>query len=137
MKKELCFVFDGEKIYLEQSLVKYECIPIYFLCKSSSSYYIALCSDFNNFSYVVTKITLKEVYELLHGKIPMRDLITKRKYYWDVQSGDNIAQDIVVKRKIDELDKSILPIEGSFFEATDESIKRYVENFDSEYFSKA
>ena len=67
----------------------------------------------------------------------MRDLITKQKYYWDVQSGDNIAQDIVVKRKIDELDKSILPIEGSFFEATDESIKRYVENFDSEYFSKA
>ena len=136
MKKELCFVFDGEKIYLEQSLIEYDCIPIYFICKSSLFLYISLCSDFDKFSYVVARVTVDEVYELLHGEIPMRDLITKQKYYWDVQSGDNIAQDIVVKSKIDELDKSILPIEGAVFEAMNASIKKYVENFDSEYFSK-
>lgn len=127
MKKELCFIFDDEKIYLEQSLIEYNCIPMYFLCRSNIFYYISLCSDFDKFYYVVARITVNEVYKLLHGEIPMRDLIAKQKYYWDVQSGD----------KIEELDKSVLPIEGAIFEATNESIKRYVENFDSEYFSKA
>ena len=137
MKKELCFIFDDEKIYLEQSLIEYNCIPMYFLCRSNIFYYISLCSDFDEFSYVVARITVNEVYKLLHGEIPMRDLIAKQKYYWDVQSGDNIEQDTVTQKRIEELDKSVLPIEGAIFEAMNESIKRYVENFDSEYFSKA
>lgn len=57
--------------------------------------------------------------------------------FWDVQTGDNIEQDTVTQKKIEELNKSVLPIEGTIFEATNESIERYVENFDSEYFSKA
>ena len=135
MKKELCFIFDDEKIYLEQSLVEYECIPIYFLCKSSSSYYIALCSDFDNFSYVVTKITMKEVYELLHGKISMRKIITDQKFYWDILSGESIEQDIVMLKEMNKLDETVLPIEGAVFEILSESIRKYVEKFDSEYFS--
>ena len=39
MKKELCFVIDSVKVYLEQVLVDYIDVPIFFLCKGNEQYY--------------------------------------------------------------------------------------------------
>ena len=41
MKKELCFIIDGQELYLEKVLVDYMEVPIFFLCKAGEKYYIA------------------------------------------------------------------------------------------------
>lgn len=33
MNKELCFKLDNDKLYLDQALVNYNDIPIFFICK--------------------------------------------------------------------------------------------------------
>ena len=70
MKKELCFVIDSVKVYLEQVLVDYIDVPIFFLCKGNEQYYLALCIDIDELEYIVVKPSLLEVYYLLHGKTP-------------------------------------------------------------------
>ena len=36
MGKELCFIIENENIYLEQVLVNYIDIPIFFLCRGKN-----------------------------------------------------------------------------------------------------
>ena len=88
MNKELCFNIENENLYLEQILVDYMDIPIFFLCEGENQYYVALCTDIDELSYIVAKLSLLDVYNLLHGKIPMRDAILKQNEYWDIVSGD-------------------------------------------------
>jgi len=76
MSKELCFNIENQDLYLEQVLVDYMDIPIFFLCKDNRQYYIALCTDIDDLGYIVAKLSLSEVYNLLHGKMPMRDATT-------------------------------------------------------------
>lgn len=74
MNKKLCFNIENQYLYLEQILVDYMGIPIFFLCKDKKQYYIALCTNIDKLNYIVTKLSLSDVYNLLHGKIPMRDV---------------------------------------------------------------
>ena len=67
MSKDLCFIIKDRKIYMEQVLVDYMDVPIFFLCKEESQYYLALCVDIEELQYVVTKLSLLDVYDLLHG----------------------------------------------------------------------
>ena len=69
MSRELCFNIENQDLYLEQVLVDYMDIPIFFLCKNKKQYYIALCTDIDELRYIVTKLSLSEVYNLLHGKV--------------------------------------------------------------------
>ena len=110
MNKELCFNIENLKLYLEQVLVDYMDIPIFFLCKGENQYYIALCTDIDELHYIVAKLSLLDVYNLLHGKVPMRDVILKQKEYWNIVSGTDISLDIVTKKKIDTLETSLLEI---------------------------
>ena len=109
MNRELCFNIENKYLYLEQVLVDYMDIPIFFLCKDKKQYYIALCTDIDELSYIVTKLSLSEVYNLLHGKIPMRDVFLKQQEYWEIVSGDEVGMDMVTKKKIEALEQSLLP----------------------------
>ena len=75
MDKELCFNIENINLYLEQTLVDYLDIPIFFLCRGEKQYYAALCTNIDELSYIVVKLSLMDVYNLLHGSIPMRDVI--------------------------------------------------------------
>lgn len=116
MNKELCFIIENKKIYLEQILVDYMEIPLFFLCKERGQHYIALCVDMEELRYILAKLSLSDVYSLLHGKIPMRDVILKQQEYWDIISGDDITSDIVTKNSIGMLDLSLLPEENAVFQ---------------------
>lgn len=133
MDKELCFKIENENLYAEQVLVDYMDIPIFFLCKSEIQYYIVLCTDIENLNYVVTKLSLADVYHLLHEEIPMRDVILKQSEYWDIESGEEIESDVVTKHKISELDRSVLPEKGAYFKALTKQIKAFIENFDKNF----
>lgn len=130
MGKELCFCIEGKELYLEQILVDYENIPIFFLCKNNSQYYVALCTDIEIPHYIVVMTESLKVYHLLHGKCPMRDIFLKSGEYWDVVSGDDISMDTIAKRPIMELDVSVLPEEGACFEILTEEMQFFVQNFD-------
>ena len=116
MNKELCFIIENKKIYLEQILVDYMEIPLFFLCKEREQHYIALCVDMEELRYILAKLSLSDVYNLLHGKMPMRDVILKQQEYWDIISGDDITSDIVTKNSIGMLDLSLLPEENAVFQ---------------------
>lgn len=115
MKKKLCFIIEGVNLYLDQTLVDYNGIPIFFLCKGNGQYYIVLCTDIEDLDYIVAKVSVKDVYDLVHGKIPMRDVVLKRPEYWDIAIGEEICVDKVVRRNINTLDPNLLPEKGTCF----------------------
>ncbi|MCI8483404.1 MAG: hypothetical protein HFH41_03570 [Lachnospiraceae bacterium] len=133
MERELCFCIEKKELYLEQVLVDYMEIPIFFLCKNSVQYYLALCIDIDELNYIVTKASISEIYNLLHGKIPMRDVILQQEGYWDVLSGEEVSMDTVTKHLIGELNKSFLPEEGACFEILTEKMEEFVKKFDNEH----
>ena len=133
MGRELCFCIDEKELYLEQVLVDYMGVPIFFLCKSGAQYYLALCTDMDVLDYVVVQLSVPEVSELLHGRIPMRDAILHQEGYWEIISGDEISMDVVKRHSIGELDQALLPEEAACFEALTEELEGYVGEFDKEY----
>lgn len=135
MTRELCFKIENYNLYLEQVLVDYMDIPILFLCKDNKQYFLILCSDFDEFNYIVVKLTTDDIYELLHGYIPMRDVFLKQENYWSVKSGDDVYRDQVNKKNISELDITVLPDENACFKALTDATITYVRNFDNEFFS--
>ncbi|MCI9077323.1 MAG: hypothetical protein HFH68_00160 [Lachnospiraceae bacterium] len=135
MGKELCFCIENNNLYLEQVLVDYNDIPIFFLCKDNFQYYVALCTDIYEFNYIVTNVSSLDVYNLLHGKIPMRNTFTDKKEYWKVISGEEISLDIVTKHSIDYLDISLLPEKYACFKILTKEIETFVQNFDNEFFN--
>lgn len=135
MSKELCFNIEGINLYLEQILVDYMDVPIFFLCSGKKQYYVVLCTDVDELNYMVLKLPLVDVYNLLHGKMAMRDIILKQKEYWDVISGENVASDRVVKKEIDSVDITLLPEENACFEVLTEQIQLFVQGFDNEFFA--
>lgn len=134
MCKELCFNIEGVNIYLEQVLVDYMNVPIFFLCSGEKQYYLALCTDIEELNYIVVKLSLEDTYNLLHGNITMRKAILKQPEYWDIVSGEEISLDTVEKKNINTIKMDLLPEEGACFEILTNQIKKFVQNFDNEFF---
>lgn len=134
MDSELCFRIEGIELYLEQVLVDYMDIPIFFLCKGESNHYLVLCTDIDELNYIIVKLSMNDVYGLLHGGESMRNTILKQNEYWNVISGEEIPLDKVEKLSISELDVGLLPKENVYFEIVSTKLENYVKKFDTEYF---
>lgn len=135
MNKELCFNIENNNLYLEQILVDYMEVPIFFLCRGENQYYVALCTDIAELHYIMAKLSLPDVYNLLHGKIPMRDVILKQNEYWEIVSGDEICLDVVTKKNIDAINTALLPEANAFFEILTKQMELFVQKFDCEFFA--
>ena len=133
MGKELCFFIEGKELYLEQVLVDYNDIPIFFLCKDDKAYYLALCTEVEQLCYIVVGLSDADVYSLLHGNVTMRESITKQRKYWEIISGEQIESDIAVDRLMEEIDGFVLPEEGAYFEVLTDEIASYVKKFDASF----
>lgn len=131
---ELCFRIENIELYLEQVLVDYMDIPIFFLCKGEGDYYLVLCTDIDELNYIIVKSSMNDVYELLHGGELIRNVILKQEEYWNLISGEEISLDKVGKLSISELDVSLLPKENTYFEIVSTKLENYVKKFDTEYF---
>lgn len=130
---ELCFRIEGIELYLEQVLVDYMDIPIFFLCKGESNHYLVLCTDIDELNYIIVRLSMNDLYELLHGEGSIRNIILKQEEYWNVISGEEISLDKVEKLSTLKLDVSLLPKEDVYFEIVTEKLKNYVKKFDTEY----
>lgn len=136
MNKELCFIIEGKELYLEKVLVSFQEVPIFFLCKNNKDYYIALCVDVDKLNYVVTGLSIKDVFDLLHGIIPMRNAITQQETYWYIESQEDIKSDTVEKRQMYTLDITILPQVNAYFEILTRDMEKYVQQFDDLFSSE-
>ena len=131
---ELCFRIENIELYLEQVLVDYTDIPIFFLCKGEGDYYLVLCTDIDELNYIIVKLSMNDVYELLHGGESIRNIILKQNEYWNVISGEEISLDKVEKLSTPKLDVSLLPKEDVYFEIVSTKLENYVKKFDIQYF---
>lgn len=136
MNKELCFIIEGKELYLEKVLVSFQEVPIFFLCKNNKDYYIALCVDVDKLNYIVTRLSIKDVFDLLHGIIPMRNAITQQEAYWYIESQEDIKSDTVEKRQMYTLDITILPQVNAYFEILTPDMEKYVQQFDDLFSSE-
>lgn len=134
MNSKLCFRIEGIELYLEQVLVDYMDIPIFFLCKGEDDYYLVLCTDMDELNYIIVRLPMNDVYELLHGKESMRNTILKQNECWNLISGGEISLDEIERLSISELDVGLLPKENVYFEIVSTKLENYVKKFDTEYF---
>lgn len=134
MNSNLCFRIEGIELYLEQVLVDYMDIPIFFLCKGESNHYLVLCTDIDELNYIIVKLSMNGVYGLLHGGESIRNAILKQNEYWNVISGKEIPLDKVEKLSISKLSSSLLPKEDVYFEIVSTKLENYVKKFDTQYF---
>ena len=135
MNKEKCFIIDEKTLYLEKVLVDFENIPIFFLCKSYDDYYVVLCVDFDNYNYIIVEASLIDIYNLLHGNIPMRDVILKQDYYWKIISGEDLLSDTIERHPMKCIDTSLLPEENARFQVFDSETRKYISEFDKNFFN--
>ena len=134
MNNKLCFRIENIELYLEQVLVDYMDIPIFFLCKDEGSYYLVLCTDVDELNYIIVRLSMNDVYGLLHGEESIYNTILKQNEYWNVISGREIPLDEVKRLSISELDVGLLPKEDVYFEIVSTKLENYVKKFDTEYF---
>ena len=134
MNSNLCFRIEGIELYLEQVLVDYMDIPIFFLCKDEGSYYLVLCTDVDELNYIIVRLSMNDVYGLLHGEESIYNTILKQNEYWNVISGEEIPLDKVEKLSTSKLDSSLLPKEDVYFEIVSTKLENYVKKFDTQYF---
>lgn len=134
MNSNLCFRIEGIELYLEQVLVDYMDIPIFFLCKGESNHYLVLCTDIDELNYIIVRLSMNDLYELLHGEGSIRDIVLKQNEYWNVISGEEIPLDKVEKLSISKLGSSLLPKENVYFEIVSTKLEDYVKKFDIQYF---
>lgn len=134
MNGNLCFRIEGIELYLEQVLVDYMDIPIFFLCKDKGSYYLVLCTDVDELNYIIVRLSMNDVYGLLHGEESIYNTILKQNEYWNVISGREIPLDEVKRLSISELDVGLLPKEDVYFEIVSTKLENYVKKFDTQYF---
>lgn len=134
MNGNLCFRIEGIELYLEQVLVDYMDIPIFFLYKGESNHYLVLCTNIDELNYIIVRLSMNDLYELLHGEGSIRNTILKQNEYWNVISGKEISLDKVEKLSITKLDVSLLPKENTYFEIVSTKLENYVKKFDTQYF---
>lgn len=132
MNKELCFIIDEKKLYLEKVLVEYNDIPIFYLCRNENEYYIVLCSDMEGETYIIVKPTRLEVLDLLHGKLSMQDIILNQKLFWKVSAGEDISQDNVETNTVDQIEYEALPYEDAFYEIPSPDMEEFVRQFENQ-----
>ena len=131
MDSELCFRIENVDLYLEQVLVDYMGVPIFFLCKGEGSYYLVLCTDVDELNYIIVRISMDDVYGLLHGEESIYNTILKQNEYWNVIAGREISLDEVKRLSISELDVGLLPKENVYFEIVSTKFENYVKKFDT------
>lgn len=116
MNNEICFKIDSRELFLEQVLVEYNKIPVYFVCKDNNEmYYVALCVDIDDEKYIVVETEIERLVNLFRKKITMRDIILAEEMYWEIIAGDDLSDDMSTQFNIEQINKENLPYSNSYF----------------------
>lgn len=122
-KHEPLFKIDGKDLYREHNLIIIQ-VPVFFVCKDDSVHrYLVLLSDFDEDTYVVCPVSNEDLYDMLTGKIVMRQpFINSDKIYF-IQAGTVLSEDEVKLVSYDEIE-DVLPEKDAMFEIGNNEILR-------------
>ena len=127
MTKDYFFKINDEYIYLDIELINFNDIPVLFICKSNKNYYLALCFDVFDEKYIVIQVKRSLLLKMLDQKITMREIFHTVDSFWEIVYGETPEQDLVKEKAINDIDESVLPIEGEVYEVFDDDVKEYQE----------
>ena len=127
MTKDYFFKINDEYIYLDIELINFNDIPVFFICKSNKNYYLALCFDVFDEKYIVIQVKRSLLLKMLDQKITMREIFHTVDSFWEIVYGETPEQDLVKEKDINDIDESVLPIEGEVYEVFDDDVKEYQE----------
>lgn len=124
--KTISFIVNGNCLYTDIWLLLDE-IPIFFVCRDDSErYYVVLCVDMDIPKYNIVETPAMLLHDMLCGNIPMREVFTSQKEYWEVTANtDKIDEDSVVRRQIKDMPADELPDEGATYDLFTERIREY------------
>ena len=131
MANELCFIINNIELRMEQILVEFDDAPIFYLCKGNGQLYLVITKDMDVEEYLIVKISERELSDMLHGKVSMRQAILEQKRYWDVKTGDEIADDEVTEHDIADIPQEVLPYEDACYEVVSDNVKSYLQILDT------
>ena len=134
MEKELCFIIEGTELYLEQVLVDYNEIPVFYICCSDKGLYLVLCTDIDKQKFYVGKVNLLTISDLFEKDITMREAFLRGKSYWEVDAADQVDDDLVRSICKEQIWTEYLPKEGAFFNVFSEELKEYKKNIQEKLF---
>lgn len=121
------FKLNDHLLYLDYMLEEYDYIPMFYVCKDDDEErFLVLCTDFEKESYLITRINLVDLNEMLLGKIDMRSAFLNQSMFWKVQClGNGYLNDTIVEDDISEFPKEYLPEEGDKYVLYDEEHREY------------
>lgn len=130
MSEEAFFNIRGKELLLDQVLVEFNEMPIFFACKCEEQYFISSCADMENERYLVAQIDLKNLSEMLHGKLAMRELILSGYDFWDITVGEDITKDVVIEKNVNNISVDELPFEGTYLKLATKDLENYAKRID-------
>lgn len=129
--KLLCFNIDGNDLYLDKSLIRFNEIPIFFLCRDNNDViYAVQCIDTEELNYYVVQVDKKNILGLLDNTLTIHDFMTSSKKKWEVQSGENISDDIV--KPISQLNEEDLVEKNVYLSLDNTEISNYKDKIQEE-----
>lgn len=121
------FKIDNHALYLDYMLEEYDYVPILYVCKDEEQErYLVLATDFEKESYLISKITLVDLNNMLLGKLDMRSAFLNQPKFWSVQcNGAEYQNDIVNEYETSSYPVEYLPAKDEFYVLYDEEHKEY------------
>lgn len=121
------FKIDNHALYLDYMLEEYDYVPILYVCKDEEQErYLVLATDFEKESYLISKITLVDLNNMLLGKLDMRSAFLNQPKFWSVQcNGTEYQNDIVNEYETSSYPVEYLPAKDEFYVLYDEEHKEY------------
>lgn len=121
------FKIDNHALYLDYMLEEYDYVPILYVCKDEEQErYLVLATDFEKESYLISKITLVDLNNMLLGKQDMRSAFLNQPKFWSVQcNGTEYQNDIVNEYETSSYPVEYLPAKDEFYVLYDEEHKEY------------
>ena len=136
MDKQLCFVVDGQNLFLEKTLVFFNDIPIFFVCRNERNQpFLVLCTDLEQLEYLVVETELYTLREMLNQRCTMREALLNGVNFWKVTSADTIENDLCEKIDRSKIEIDSLPNEGAVYNKIFKEDESYVDQIESEYLS--
>lgn len=132
MNKEKSFLIDGKSLYLEKNIVTVD-IPLLFTCvDDDKNKYVVLCTDSDNLTYLVAKTNARDLIEMLQSETSLREPFKKSSKLWFVKAGIDVTKDEVKKIYYEKILEEDLPKKGARLEFSNESIRNYIDELESE-----
>lgn len=121
------FEIDNHALYLDYMLEEYDYVPILYVCKDEEQErYLVRATDFEKESYLISKITLVDLNNMLLGKLDMRSAFLNQPKFWSVRcNGTEYQKDIVNEYETSSYPVEYLPAKDEFYVLYDEEHKEY------------